>query len=521
MKINRQVLSIALGGAILPLGLASANDSLPLPKPMSSVGSLSDLPTSVNNSVATRQRPVQSVDMRPEAFRDNEAIRSSHSGATRPVPRPFHSASYSSTQDGHANLSPMPDSGPMTIHDHSEYVEASGGCSSGSCGSGSYGSVDCSSGSCDSFGVNPRRSQRSGFGGCNTGFNLGRGCRGGWLETEALLWWGPVGRTPPLAATLDANENITSILAGGDETYGGQMVPGLRANVGRWLDSCQSIGIGGRAFGLFDQPTTQTFTDNNGTRNLGVPFFNTTLGGDDAYVAAFNFGGNLGRDPGQIAITNDTDFIGADAYGRILLARSGCSRADVIGGYSFARLDDSIVLNTFKTNQSVDNVLDGTTFATIDAFSTKNTFHGGHVGFLSDINKGRFTLSTLGKVAIGTMQQEGLISGSSQINGAQTTSNNGILTYPSNKGTQRRDVLAFMPEAGAKLRVCLKKNVSFNVGYTFLFLSDVALAGDMINPIVDVQGALNTANNPTDPRPKFDHGCYYLHGVDLGLNIKF
>lgn len=516
MKINRQVLSIALGGAILPLGLASANDSLPLPKPISSVGSLSDLPTSVNNSVATRQRPVKSVDMRPEAFRDNEVNQSNQFQTSKTSPKPFRSASYSSTQDGHVSLSPMPDSGPMTIHDHSGYVESSSGCSSGSCES-----VGCSSGSCDSIGALPRRSLRSGFGRCNTGFNLGRGCRGGWLEAEALLWWGPAGRTPPLAATLGPNNNITSILAGGNETYGGQMVPGLRANVGKWLDSCQSIGIGGRAYGLFDQPTTQNFTDNNGTRNLGVPFFNTTLGGNDAYVAAFNFGGNLGRDPGQISITNDTDFIGADAYGRVLLARSECSRADVIGGYSFARLDDSIVLSTFKTNQSVDNVIDGTTYSTTDAFSTKNTFHGGHVGFLSDVSRGRLTLSTLGKVAIGTMQQEGIISGSSQVNGVQTTSNNGLLSYPSNRGTQRRDVLAFMPEAGAKLRVCLKKNVSFNVGYTFLFLSDVALAGDMINPIVDVQGALNVANNPTEPQPKFDHGSYYLHGVDLGLNVKF
>jgi hypothetical protein len=311
---------------------------------------------------------------------------------------------------------------------------------------------------------------------------------------------------------------MVTILAGGDQTFGGQMMPGMRVNAGKWLDSCESIGIGGRAFGLFSNSTTQTFTDNNGSVNLGVPFFNTTFGEPDAYVVAINQG-NAEDDTGRISVSNDTDFVAADAYGRMLLARSGCSRADIIGGYSFARLDDSVVLDTFKIDGSANTVLDGRSISTRDSFSAKNTFHGGHIGFMTDVNRGRLTLSTLGKVAIGTMEQEGVISGASSINGVATPSGNGILTYSSNRGTIRRDVLAFMPEAGAKLRVCLKNNVSFNVGYTFLFMSDVALAGGMINPLVDVQGALNNA--PTNPQPKFDHGCYYLHGVDLGLSFKY
>jgi Putative beta barrel porin-7 (BBP7) len=510
MKFNRKVLSIALGGAILPLGLATANDSLPLPKPLTSVGSLSDLPTSVDNSTATRQRPVVSADRRPEAFRENEVVGSGSLVSVPSSTKPFRNAGYSSNAQAESvMISPMPDAAPMMSSSNSGYI-ASGSCGSGSCGSSSCGSSSCSSGCCDT----------SGFGSCDTGFGLGRqGKSGGWFESEAILWWGPVGRTPPLAATTGQNNQVISILAGGDETFGGQMLPGLRVNAGKWLDSSESIGIGGRAFGLFTNASTQTFTDNNGTVDLGVPFFNTTLGEPDAYVVAFNFGGNIGRDPGRISISNETDFIGADAYGRLLLARSGCSRADLIGGYSFARLDDSVYVSTFKTDNSVNQVADGTTYATTDSFAVKNTFHGGHVGFLTDLNSGRLTLSTLGKVAIGTMEQEGVISGTSSINGASTQSNNGIFTYSSNKGVIRRDVLAFMPEAGAKLRLCLKNNVHFNVGYTFLFMSDVALAGGMINPLVDVQGALN--NNPAEPQEKFDHGSYYLHGIDLGLSIKF
>jgi hypothetical protein len=59
--------------------------------------------------------------------------------------------------------------------------------------------------------------------------------------------------------------------------------------------------------------------------------------------------------------------------------------------------------------------------------------------------------------------------------------------------------------------------MKFNVGYTFLFISDVALAGSMIDPILD----LNQPQTIPTPQPLFEHGNYYLHGLDLGLSYEF
>jgi hypothetical protein len=289
------------------------------------------------------------------------------------------------------------------------------------------------------------------------------------------------------------------------------------------MDDCQSIGIGGRAFGLFDNETTRNFSS-TGTSSLGVPFLDVFQasqgqGLQGAQIVAQGSQGQ-GSNSGSITFNADTDLIAAEAYGRLLLARSGTSRADLIGGYTFARLDDSVGLRTQSVNGITDAIIDGTTTQTTDLFSTSNTFHGGHIGFTTDISRGRWTFSTLGKVALGTMNQETQVAGQTVItpppnNGAPTNASNGILTYGSNDGTLQRDVFTFIPEAGAKLRFCLTRNLKANVGYTFIFFPDVAMANSLIDPVVD------TRQNEPFPRSSIGHDTYYLHGLDLGLSYKF
>jgi hypothetical protein len=300
------------------------------------------------------------------------------------------------------------------------------------------------------------------------------------------------------------------------------MIPGMRTDFGMWIDSCQSIGLGGRFYGLFSDPSNNTFTS-DGSRTLGIPYFDTSSGLTNVYLVSFDPNDAGGFDTGSIHVGYDTDFLSGDAYGRLLLSRSNCCRADIIGGYTFARLDTSIGIDTLRVDGITNTVQDGTVVRTSDSWSSRNEFHGGCVGFMTEVSRGRLALSTLGKVAIGTMQQNGLIAGSTTItdpNGAVTSSpDTGIFAQPSNRGTYSRSVLSFIPEANAKLRYQLKSCMYFNVGYTFLFLPDVATASGMIDTNLDVFGA--NLGSPNRPAPKFDHNCYYLHGLDLGFTIQF
>lgn len=514
MKINCKVLTMALGGAVLPWGLASAQDKSAFPKPLTSVGSLSDTTADGESTTIVPQRPTMTLDQRPAAFRENAVQASGNQPGKKG--QIFHNVGYSTSINESSGVAmPIPDAAPMM----SEPMMGSGysampgsGCSTGSCGGGSCGGGSCSSGMC-------------GDSGCNS-FGLGSGCGGCqkrfWFETEAILWWGPETRLPPLVVSGPRFNPPDTLELGGERFLGGEMLPGMRTNFGLWLDDCQSIGIGGRVFGLFSDPVSYNYTS-DGSRTLGVPFFDVSGGGPGARLVAFD-SADAGSNSGGIFVSDDTDFFTAEVYGKMLLARTGCARTDIIGGYTMTRFDSSLSLVTINVDGEANSVLDGTSTTTGDLWSTRNEFHGGHIGFSSEINKGRLGLTTLGKVAIGTMKQEGLIEGTTIVSSpapanSVTTSQDGLFSFSSNRGPYSRDVMSFIPEAGAKLRYQMKKNMTFAVGYTFLFLPDVVLASGMIDTNVDAQGAL--LGNPIRPAPKFDHGSYYLHGLDLGLTFNF
>jgi hypothetical protein len=72
-----------------------------------------------------------------------------------------------------------------------------------------------------------------------------------------------------------------------------------------------------------------------------------------------------------------------------------------------------------------------------------------------------------------------------------------------------------MPELGVKMGYDIRRNLQFTVGYTFLFWSDVALAGDQINTTVDL---LQQTSNPSF---QFKETGYWMQGIDLGVTYRF
>ena len=122
-------------------------------------------------------------------------------------------------------------------------------------------------------------------------------------------------------------------------------------------------------------------------------------------------------------------------------------------------------------------------------------------------------------MGFGNIGQEVAIRGATTTvdGGTQQVTNTaaGVLAQGSNSGVYSRDRFGFMPELGVKLGYDLRKNVKFTVGYTFLYWSDVALAGDQVNPTVDL---LQNSNNPSFT---FRETGYWMQGVDLGLSFSY
>ena len=75
------------------------------------------------------------------------------------------------------------------------------------------------------------------------------------------------------------------------------------------------------------------------------------------------------------------DLIGADAWISRNWYNDGCSSIDILGGYQFTRLDDSVVINSLSTSLDPAALVPiGTAINLVDSFRTRNEFHGGSLG---------------------------------------------------------------------------------------------------------------------------------------------
>ncbi len=345
----------------------------------------------------------------------------------------------------------------------------------------------------------------------------------GWFESETLLWWAKgMGGGPLVVGGNNPTVNPTNPLAGGpNNPIGNELLVGMRLNLGVWADGNQNFGVGARGWGILTDNSNRNFTNGSGGpgTSTGIPFFNTSIGAADTFLVNVSAGVN-GANTGTIQVKSDTDLVAGELYGRALLLREGSSRVDLLGGYTFVRLDSELGLTSRYTDGITNATLNGTVITTQDTFGTKNQFHGGHIGLLNEISKGRFTFSAMGKVALGNVHQSTTISGQrTEVapNLTSSTAARGLFAQSSNVGTISRDQFTFLPEAGAKMKYQLGR-AQLGIGYTMLLFPSVVMAGDQIDRNVDIG---NIGFPMAAPSARLVSNTFFLHGLDLGLTFKF
>jgi len=343
----------------------------------------------------------------------------------------------------------------------------------------------------------------------------------GWFEMDTLLWWGR-GLTDSPVIVGGANPTVLPtipLLGGRDNPIGNDLLLGLRTDVGLWLDDCSNYGFGGRTWGILTDGSEQVIV--NGGNSTGIQFFNTSIGAPDSYVVNLDRG-VFGANVGEIGVLSDLDVFSGELYGRGLLVGDRRNRVDLIGGYTFLRLDSGYQLRS----RIVDGFTDspppvGTITTIVDQFSTKNTFHGGSIGLASNLTRGRVGVGLTGKVALGNMESTSIVSGTfSQVPPSPnppTFANRGLFAQSSNIGTITQNNFTFIPEMNAKLRYRIGRG-ELGVGYTIVVLPEVAMAPSQIDQNIDV---LNILGAPVAPAPNFNTEAYFLHGLDLGMTFRF
>jgi len=433
------------------------------------------------------------------------------------------------------------------------------------------------------------------FGGC------GPGSRGrGYVRGEYLLWWFDGMDTPPLVTQSDPvdggvlpNPGIpgdnpsTVVLFGGDDLLD-ESRSGGRVLFGVWIDDAGRQGIEFDYLRFGTETLTFSAAGEDGNPTISRPFFDLFPDDDDDGVIDIPPGGpseaaeqvSSAILDGRVTVRIESNF---ESFGirfrHNLCCSGGCStgcgdcvscgggvgcggavgcgsgvgfgggtrRVDLLTGFRYAKLEESLsiredlVVDADDAGTPPPGLIippDGTQFIVQDLFKTENEFVGGELGFLWEIERRRWTLELLSKLAIGSTRQRARIAGSTQVVTVPPTvpapdpSAGGLLAQSSNIGSYERDEFSVMPEIGFTLGYRFSPRLRLSAGYTLLYWTNVLRPGDQIDreingtliPDFDATGAPvmpGALVGPLRPAFEFQNTNLWAHGINLGGELRW
>ncbi|MFO0810500.1 MAG: BBP7 family outer membrane beta-barrel protein [Gemmataceae bacterium] len=425
-----------------------------------------------------------------------------------------------------------------------------------SCGPNGCGTGSTSTGSCATCTTGCTTAPSCGCGPCGPNGPCGPYGRA-WVSVEYLLWTTKGMNAPPLA-TASGNPNRLDPLTGrpaagtlvdpatvilNSDKYNDDWRSGLRVRAGFWLDECQTCGLEGSYFFLGNGNDGESFNCFNGA-GVFRPFYNSAPVAAGSLIAAINpaaIGTPIGPDAelvcfpnrlnGTVSIGTQTKFQGFDANFRKNLFCDCNSRLDLLAGYRYLRLQDSLQITENLQVIGLDpNLVDqlpvGTTFVVQDTFETTNTFNGGQVGLASEWRNGRLFFGARGLVAIGNTNKEINVTGFTRVTqpgAAPQTFVGGLLAQRTNIGSRTYNDFAVVPEATLTVGYAITDGLRAFVSYNFLYWSNVSRAGDQVDLTVDGR-QINQAPDAflaTRPAPLKNNSDFWAQGISFGLELRY
>src|SRR5262249_47493676 len=151
----------------------------------------------------------------------------------------------------------------------------------------------------------------------------------------------------------------------GDSIIGDYMRTGVRTRLGFWLDQCQTLGVEGSFFYLGQASDIFRSTCVVGDV-MGRPIFNIdpAVNAPDAERVCMP-----GVIHGDLEITASTEFYGADVNLRRNLCCNCNSRVDLVGGFRYLHLSDSLSITENLVNLDPARGAIGEGFLVNDSFA--------------------------------------------------------------------------------------------------------------------------------------------------------
>jgi hypothetical protein len=334
----------------------------------------------------------------------------------------------------------------------------------------------------------------------------------------------------PVLVTQGATSDLLPGALGQEGTMfrfgGGDVVPqdrqGGRFQLGAWLvnDECIGVEVGGmflasRSFGIgLASP---------GTPAVARPFFNLSTLEQDASLVTFP-----ALASGQVDVQSGTRLYGADGNLQVTLNSSKDCPVRFFAGFRYLDLHDDLDIEEDVQLNAAAPVYTGQQIGVRDNFACDNYFYGGNIGLNAAYNLRRLEVQATAQCALGLCQECVNVFGLTSITGAGGTQTfpAGLLAVSSNSGSRTRNAFAVVPEADLDARYEVTRHLFVSVGYSFLYWSQVARAGQQVDTNVnpDLVPTSKSYGQPTVlPQPQLTvrDTDFYVHGLHLGVELRF
>ncbi len=369
--------------------------------------------------------------------------------------------------------------------------------------------------------------------GCGDGETCCKQPQCGWVRYEQLFWSIDNGRLPPLVTTAPNGTDIgtagavgetgTQILFGGKQ-YLNDHRTGYRISAGGWLTEDRVLGIEASYFSLNGASTSFTATSNEYDILASSPFINVRTG--ESQRVLIGFPGVVG---GSTTVNYESQRLsGYDVLARVLLSHQICGRLDGLIGYRQLNYGEKLSVRKILVPDPNGpfQVVPGSQIHCDDLWQTSTNFHGLALGLNWEVCCGTWSFNARPRVTFGQGEQIVDRSGYTTIVEPGTPDVHfpgGTYNLDSNIGRRTKKAWTAVPEVDLQISRNLGDYVRIFGGYSCLYFSQVARAGNQIDPLINtdlIPPALPTTG-PALPGNSIQRSGMFVQGVSLGLELRY
>ena len=137
---------------------------------------------------------------------------------------------------------------------------------------------------------------------------------------------------------------------------------------------------------------------------------------------------------------------------------------------------------------------------------------------------GRLSWNLLAKVSGGNTRETVTLRGQTMttVPGfGSAISDQGLLVLDTNSGVYEDDEFTVVPEASLSVAFNVTSLIQLSVGYSMIYWTNVALAGDAIDTVINPTQIDGDLIGPVRPRYRIHDGSFWAQGLTFGVHGRF